>query len=96
MCPFFFFILPALGYGWLMLGYWRGWKAVPDWNVPPDFTPTVSITLLVPARNEAENLWSCLASIQAGHYPSDLLEIFVIDDFSGDNTVEYDSKVWLA
>lgn len=48
----------------------------------PDSWPTVSI--LVPARNEAESLESALASLRAQDYPD--LEIVVVDDRSTDET----------
>lgn len=48
-----------------------------------DFKP---ITIIVPARNEENNLYTCLESILRLDYPKDLLELIVINDRSEDNT----------
>ena len=42
--------------------------------------------MLIPARNEAAGIAACLQSIAEGSFPSNLLEIIVIDDFSDDDT----------
>lgn len=51
---------------------------------PPN--PAPRVTALIPARNEAGNLPSCLEALIAQHYPG--LEILVIDDRSNDGTEE--------
>lgn len=53
----------------------------------PNHFPTVSI--IIPARNEAENITACLESVLAQEYPSEQLEILVVDDNSTDATVEF-------
>ena len=50
------------------------------------YTPKTSFTILIPARNEAENIAGLLLSIIQQNYPPDLWEAIVIDDFSTDNT----------
>lgn len=47
-------------------------------------TPLPSVTVVVPARNEAHNIGRCLASLAASEYPD--LEIVVVDDRSTDGT----------
>jgi cellulose synthase/poly-beta-1,6-N-acetylglucosamine synthase-like glycosyltransferase len=49
-------------------------------------TPKTFISVLIPARNESENILPCLNAILAGNYPKDLFEIIVIDDHSDDAT----------
>lgn len=49
-----------------------------------DFLPTISI--LIAARNEEDNLPRCLESLLKNDYPTSLLEVLVIDDRSTDNT----------
>lgn len=49
----------------------------------PDF-PTVSI--IVAARNEQENIHRCLFSLDKQIYPKDKLEIIIVDDRSTDST----------
>ncbi len=54
---------------------------------PPDPLPRVSV--LVPARNEADRIDACVMSILACDYPAYLFEVIVIDDFSSDDTAEH-------
>jgi cellulose synthase/poly-beta-1,6-N-acetylglucosamine synthase-like glycosyltransferase len=53
---------------------------------PPasDVWPTVSV--VVPARNEADGIEDCLEHLRACDYPADRYEIIVVDDFSTDGT----------
>ena len=46
------------------------------------------VSVIVPARNEAENILACLQSILLQNYPPELFEIIVIDDHSTDGTGE--------
>lgn len=78
----------ALCYVCIIGKYIEGWKALPEWSVPNNFQATTSFTLLIPARNEAENIEACLESIAQQNYPPHLLEVFVIDDHSTDATPE--------
>ena len=48
--------------------------------------PLTSFTVVIPARNEADNIEKCLTSILQQNYPTDLFEVIVIDDFSTDAT----------
>ena len=43
-------------------------------------------TVIIPARNEAANIKTCVESVLAQDYPADAFEIIVIDDFSDDDT----------
>ncbi len=45
-----------------------------------------SVTVLVPARNEEQNISACLQSLVAQNYPREQFEIIVIDDDSVDRT----------
>lgn len=51
-----------------------------------------AFSILIPARNEAENIEQCLQSITAMNYPSEHYEVIVIDDFSTDATPSIVSK----
>ena len=55
----------------------------------PDPAPMVSI--LVPARNEEENIRACVESLQKQDYPN--FEILVLDDNSSDNTAGIVSQI---
>ncbi len=51
-----------------------------------DFVPFVSI--VVPARNEENNIAHCLISLSKSQYPIDKYEIVIVNDRSSDNTLE--------
>jgi len=46
------------------------------------------ISVIIPARNEEENIGACLQSIINQSYPKNLFEVIVVDDFSTDRTAE--------
>jgi len=46
------------------------------------------VSVVISARNEAENIESCLLSILDQSYPHDLFEIILVNDRSSDNTGE--------
>mgnify|MGYP001791930877 CR=1 FL=1 len=79
-------LLLALYYAWLMQRYYRHWQALPEWNPPSSYTARTSITVIVPARNEAANIEACLHSILNQAYPTSHYEILVVDDHSTDAT----------
>ncbi len=70
----------------LMLRYRKGWGAQTYFSVDEGYVPATTISVIIPARNEAENIGKCIDSILAQKYPSDLFEIIVIDDHSDDDT----------
>ena len=63
------------------------------WNDVPVFQPQTSnikhqtsISIIIPARNESENLPALLRSLSAQTYPTNLFEVLIIDDHSTDDT----------
>src|SRR6266567_7027044 len=95
----FFFTLICLClfalYGALIDYYRRAWKAIPGSSLPamagmpgasgaPTFRTRISV--LVPARNEENNIGACLQSLSLQSYPKDFYEVIVIDDHSTDRT----------
>jgi Glycosyltransferase like family 2 len=63
-------------------------------RVPPDDPPTIqeTVSILLPARNEADRLGPCLRSLLAQRGVADL-EILVLDDESGDATAAVAGQV---
>ena len=51
-----------------------------------------SVTIIVPAYNEEDNIGATVREIKEFSYPKDLLEIVVIDDGSKDNTADAAKK----
>ena len=79
-------------YGVLIDYYRRAWDAIPYSSLPasPEVTgaaaPRTKISVLVPARNEKDNIEGCLQSLSQQSYPKDSYEVIVIDDHSTDRT----------
>lgn len=59
-------------------------KTVKNYNLPPKHT----FSIVIPFRNEAENLPQLLASIQQLNYPTLLFEILLVNDASDDGSCE--------
>ena len=55
-------------------------------EMPGTFAPRVSV--VIPAYNEERNIGRCLDAILAAGYPSDHLDVLVVDDGSTDRTPE--------
>lgn len=70
----------------LLLMYRAAWKRAPTFTGSGFDTAETFITVLIPARNEAENLPMLLHTLRQQTYPSHLFEVIVIDDFSTDDT----------
>ncbi|KKP80023.1 MAG: Glycosyl transferase family 2 [Candidatus Levybacteria bacterium GW2011_GWB1_35_5] len=46
------------------------------------------ISIVIPTLNEEKNIKKCLESIFCQDYPSDKLEVLIVDDDSEDQTVK--------
>jgi cellulose synthase/poly-beta-1,6-N-acetylglucosamine synthase-like glycosyltransferase len=78
--------LLTIGYLALIIAYCKGWAMQQPFILQQDFLPRTTISVIIPARNEASNIEACLSSIISGRYPAHLLEIIVVDDHSTDGT----------
>lgn len=77
----------SLLYALVIALYIQAWKTLPTYRVPPTgYIAQTRISILIPARNEADHILECLDAILSQNYPSNLFEILVIDDHSEDNT----------
>lgn len=70
----------------LILFYRKGWRQIRPFIPNPFQNPGLTISVIIPARNEEKNIGNLLQSIQDQSYPSHLFEVIVIDDHSEDNT----------
>ncbi len=84
LIPFILFVIYSL----LMLVFRRAWLKQIDFVFPEGYVPTTKIAIIIPARNEEQNIKVCIQSILACDYPSHLFEIIVIDDHSSDHTYD--------
>lgn len=55
---------------------------------PKDIKFTPSVSVIVCARNEERNILSCLESLSKIKYPTEKLEVIIVDDGSSDSTGE--------
>ena len=82
--------LLLVAYGCLIFTYKKWWNKlkdfVPDENIEGFKMPFLSI--VIPARNEAENIPGLMKSLKDQDYPTSHFEIILIDDHSTDQTVE--------
>ncbi|HMG68405.1 MAG TPA: glycosyltransferase [Chitinophagaceae bacterium] len=69
----------------LIIYYWQSWISIPEYhsNQKPHST---KVSVIIPARNEEENILALLQALQIQTYPEDLFEIIVVNDHSDDNT----------
>ncbi|HLP50075.1 MAG TPA: glycosyltransferase [Chitinophagales bacterium] len=51
------------------------------------------VSIVIPTRNESENIKACLESIFKQNYPADKFEVVVVDDYSTDPTIRYAKEV---
>lgn len=81
------YIIIALSiiYSLLIIYYWQAWNAIPEY-VPKDIPATIKISVIIPARNEEDNIGQLLQALQNQTYPAYLFEVIIIDDYSTDKT----------
>jgi glycosyltransferase involved in cell wall biosynthesis len=76
-----------LPYTVLLLLYRYWWSKTKTVTVNRTFQPSTRFSIIIPARNEEQNINACLQSIAQLNYPNELFEVIVMDDFSTDATV---------
>jgi cellulose synthase/poly-beta-1,6-N-acetylglucosamine synthase-like glycosyltransferase len=79
-------VLLLAGYAVLLFWYRKWFMRLQPFVVPLDFTAATRFTVIIPARNEEQNIGACVQSILHQDYPAHLFDIIVIDDHSTDNT----------
>ncbi|WP_299117789.1 glycosyltransferase [uncultured Winogradskyella sp.] len=74
---------------YLILIAWlnNGFNTIEDFKLQ-DLNPKTKFSVIIPFRNEAENLPNLLKSIQNLNYPNSHFEIILVDDESNDGSVE--------
>lgn len=90
MAPLYFFTLISCllfaVYGALIAWYLRAWKSIPTFENPNSRGRHTRISVIVPARNEEQNIVNCLNSLARQTYPKQLYQVIVVDDHSTDRT----------
>ena len=80
-----FLLTMTLVYVLLVLYMLRGWLRIPYFHAG-ELDIHISVSVLIAARNEEENIARTLDAIIAQDIPKDLLQIIVVDDHSTDRT----------
>ncbi|MES2372164.1 MAG: glycosyltransferase [Bacteroidota bacterium] len=75
-----------LAYCLLILVYRHWFLRLPFFEVNTHTQPQTKFSVIIPARNEEENIQNCLKSILEQDYPTELFEVIVINDHSTDQT----------
>ena len=81
-CFLFWYLLNIF---WLIIGF----NKIKDFDIK-NTIPTTKFSIIVPFRNEAQNLPKLLTSFEKLNYPLDLFEVILVDDESTDN---YELKI---
>src|SRR6187455_1045481 len=82
-------------YSFLIMYYRAGWQELTAFS-QVGHEPSTKISVIIPARNEEENIGELLSSLEKQTYPHHLFEIIVIDDHSTDNTATVVSSYSVA
>ncbi|AWO01229.1 glycosyl transferase [Chitinophaga alhagiae] len=79
----------AFLYGILMLSYSYGWRRLKTFDPSAHaYTFNTRVSVIIPARDEEQNLPPLLEALQHQSYPANLFEVIVVDDFSEDGTAD--------
>jgi len=73
-------------YLFLITIYYFSWRQLPSFINEHKQAFVTKVSIIIPARNEEDNISNCLHDLLQQKYPNDLLEIIIIDDNSSDNT----------
>lgn len=65
-----------------------GWKSTPEIQLNKIENP-ISFSIIIPCRNEAENIAKCLASLSKLTFPKGSFEIIIVDDGSTDDLMQH-------
>jgi len=78
-----------LVYALLIFYYHRIWDQIPalfDPSDSPAHATTISVSVIIPARNEFMRIGNCLDSLFIQSYPKEYTEVIVVNDYSTDGT----------
>jgi cellulose synthase/poly-beta-1,6-N-acetylglucosamine synthase-like glycosyltransferase len=84
----FLILLLFILYAIIILLYRKWFLQLQPFAIPANNLPVIRFSVIIPARNEENNIGSCLQALIKQQYPYQLFEVIIIDDFSEDKTVE--------
>lgn len=77
-----------LAYCILIVQYRKWFCRLQAFEPKKNSSPITSFSVIIPARNEAENIGMCLKGILQQSHPEELFEVIVVNDHSTDATAE--------
>lgn len=80
-------------YTGLIIYYRNCFLKLKEYYPAGNISPKTKFSIIIPARNEEENIRVCLNSIYDNNYPKELFEVVVIDDHSTDSTAAVVAKL---
>src|SRR6188768_4556393 len=69
-----------------------GWMRLPEISSLPASVGSLYVSVIIPARNEEDNMLACLEDFPLQDYPANFFELIVINDHSTDHTVSLVKK----
>ena len=91
MVLFYITIGLLIFYSILIFFYRAGWQELKSFSQTIHET-SIKISVIIPARNEEENIGKLLSSLEKQSYPNHLFEVIVVDDHSTDSTASIVSR----
>ena len=88
-------LLLIISYTAIIIYYAIAWLSLPNWQLATtqpipkglaDSPITAQLSIIIPARNEEDNIGACIQSILNQSYSKNLYEIIVVNDHSTDST----------
>ena len=78
-------IILSFGYLCLLTWFLIGWLKLKSTSIK-NGEPKIRFSIIVPARNEEDNIINTIKDIAEQDYPEELFEVIIIDDDSSDQT----------
>ncbi len=80
-----------LVYAWVIMRRWYAWLKMPVVE-KSSISPQTFISVIIPVRNEAQNIVALLRDLERQTYSKTYFEVLIIDDYSEDETAELVQK----
>lgn len=89
MAVFYFFsVLLAFIYIFIITHFYTAWNEITEWECDDSFKPNTFVSILIPFRNEENDIQACVESVLKSQFPKSSYEIIAIDDHSEDHGAE--------
>ncbi len=85
----------GIAYAYVLMRFTGGFRRLIIHWLPHRHEPYPSVSVIVPARNEADGIADCIQSILRNDYPMELVDVQIVDDRSEDDTFEIASRLSL-